>query len=119
MRLIAITPAQGKRIARTVKRSENGYTLNQRQGRIDNWNPGVLRGKVTTPIPTGTFDSPSDTGMVQIYAKDQVSGSWLPSGDPQKVFNQYAFSASVATGTACMVAWISGEFWLIQADCPS
>jgi len=118
MRWIGVTPAQGKRISKAVKRSEGDYTPDQRRGKVDNWNPGVLRAKCTTAIPTGTFDSPG-MGQVQIYHYDRSAEAWVESGDPVDCFNQFTLDEDVAEDTACFVAWISGQWWLINADCPS
>jgi hypothetical protein len=118
MPFVSITPAQGKRISNAVKRAESAYTPDQRRGRSDNWNPGILRARCTTAIPTGTFDSPSNTGEVQIYALNRLTDAWEESGDPVTVWNQLTLDADVAVDTAVFVSWISGAFWLIQADCP-
>jgi hypothetical protein len=116
MRWVAIDASQGKRIANAVKRTEGQYTPDQRRGRSDNWNPGVLRAKCTTAIPTGTFSSPSSSGEVQVYHLNRLTDTWEASGDPVQCWNQYG--ESVAVDAAVFVAWISGQLWLNNASCP-
>jgi hypothetical protein len=116
MRWVAINASQGKRIANAVQRTEGQYTPDQRRGRADHWQPGILRAKVTTAISSGTFDSPSSDGEVQIYHLNRSTDTWEASGDPAQVWNQYG--ESVAVGTAVFVSWISGQWWLNNASCP-
>jgi len=118
MRWIAITPTQGQRISKAVKRAEGDYTPDQRRARVDNWQPGVMRAKVTTAIPTGTWASPG-MGQVQIFVLDRIANAWVESGDPVDCYNQFALDADVSVDTACFVAWISGQWWLQNADCPT
>lgn len=115
-RPIAISAAQGKRIANAVKAIEKTYSPKKRGGNVVAWNPGVVRAKVTTAIPTGTFDTPSDAGRAQVYAKDHT-GTWVASGDPVTVMNQYVLTASVATGKSVHLCWCSGEWYLLAMDC--
>lgn len=115
-RPIAINAAQGKRIVKAVKAVEAGYTPKPRANRASNWNPGVARAKVTTAIPTGTFDAPSSDGRAQIYHKDHTD-SWVVSGDPVKVLNDHTLTASVAIGKVVKLAWIDGDWYLVAMDC--
>ncbi len=115
MRFVGITPRQGKRITRGLKRIENAYTPDQRIGRIVPWQPGVLRARVTSAIASGSWLSPG-SGEVQVYHKSPTSGSWEKAGDPVACLNDQN-TGDVAEHTTCKVAWISGELWLVQADC--
>lgn len=117
MRWIAINASQGKRIANAVKRAESAYTPDQRRGRVDNWQPGILRAKCTTEIPSGTWDSPSSSGEVQIYHLNRITDQWEEAGDPVQCWNDHDFGDAVAVGTTCKVAWISGQIWFVTSDC--
>lgn len=114
---VYITPRQGQRIANAVRRVEGDYTPDQRRGRADNRNPGVVRAKVTTAIPTGTFDAPSDAGEAQIYHKNPTTREWEAWRDPVKVMNDHTLSASIAINKVVKLAWIDGDWWLVAADC--
>jgi hypothetical protein len=117
-RPIAINAAQGKRIASAVKTIEKAFAPKKRGGPPVNWNPGVVRAKVTTAIPTGTFTTPSTAGRAQIYHKDP-SGAWVASGDPVTVNNDHTISASVAVNKVVKLAWCDGDWFLVSADCAS
>jgi hypothetical protein len=116
-RPVAITAAQGRRIASAVRAVEAG-TPRPSGGRVvaSNWNPGVVRAKVTTAIPTGTLTTPSTTGRAQIYHKD-ASGAWAASGSPVVVVNDHTLAASIAVNKVVKLAWIDGDWYLIAADC--
>lgn len=76
---------------------------------------GVLRAKVTTAIPTGTFSSPSSAGAVQIWHKE--GDTWVAYGSPVQVFNDMTISASVPVGKVVRVAYMSGELWTVGGEC--
>jgi hypothetical protein len=78
--------------------------------------PGIVRARVTTAIPTGTWDSPSSAGRAQIRHKD-LSGAWVDSGDPVVVWNDYTMPSSLPINRVVKIAWIGGEWWLVSASC--
>ncbi len=110
--------ASAQRIARATIRNE----LEVRRSTVrpskpsTPWNPGVARAKVTTAIPTGTFDAPSSSGRAQIYHKDST-GSWRPSADPVKVFNDNPLDAPIPVGRTIKLGWIGGEWWAVSGAC--
>lgn len=81
-----------------------------------NWNPGIVRAKVSTAIPSGTFDSPSSAGRAQIYHKN-AAGAWVASGDPVKVFNDNPLTAALPVNRTIKLGWIAGDWWLVSASC--
>jgi hypothetical protein len=114
---IVVTASQGARVSNAVRRIEGNYSPDRRRPNVTPWNPGVMRAVCTTAIPSGTFASPS-SGEVQIYHKT-AAGAWDVSGDPVACSNDHNYDDDVAVGATCKVAWIDGEIWLIQADCPA
>ena len=117
-KIYGITADQAKRIRRTCERVEGtpGRSLGDSAARPA-WTPGILRAKVTTKIPGGTFASPSSAGKVQIYELDH-NDEWVPSpGDPVEVRNQFG-GGSIAVDDGVLVAWIAGQLFVIAADCP-
>lgn len=99
-----------------MKAVEQSYTPDQRRGQVQNWNPGVVRAKVTTAIPTGTLTTPSTAGRAQIYAKD-YTGAWVATGSPVVVDNDHTLTASIAVNKVVKLAWCAGDWFLIAADC--
>jgi hypothetical protein len=85
--------------------------------RPETWTPGILRARVSTAIPGGTWDAPSSAGRVVLLAKGAAGWEESDRG-PIQVYNDHDFASPVAVGKAVKVAWIAGELWLIQADCP-
>lgn len=77
---------------------------------------GVVRARVTTAVPGGTWDSPSSSGRAQIRRKNP-SGSWANFGDPVKVWNDNAMPSSLPVGRVVKLAWIAGDWWLVSASC--
>lgn len=115
---IGFSPKDARRVARTVQRVESTpWSPNAQRTPANTFAYGVLRAKCTTAIPSGTWDSPSDAGEVQVYHLNRQTDEWEASGDPQQVYNDHVFDDDVAEGTTCKVAWISGQLWLVQADC--
>lgn len=117
-KIYGITGKQAARIRRTCERVE-GTPPNRPFGDGSGgkfWNPGILRAKVTTAIPTGTFAAPSSAGRIQIYERDH-DGSWVESGDPVEVRNDNVLTASIPVGRSVKVGWIAGEWWLVSASC--
>lgn len=74
----------------------------------------IVRAKVTTAIPTGTFEAPSSSGKAQIYRFNGTA--WVASGDPVVVWNQNTGS-TIPVGRAVMLAWIAGKWWLLTGSC--
>jgi len=113
---VMFTAEAARRIAAATVRTElTPRRSSARPKRAAQWTYSHARGKVTTAIPSGTFDSPSETGEVQIYHKD-ATGAWRPRGDPVKVFNQFK-GDPVSVGVAVLLGWIAGDWWLVAADC--
>lgn len=104
-----------RRIKAAVRRVElRSASHDRRPGRADTWTRSVVRARVTTKITAGTFHSPG-TGAARIYWPD-AAGVWRPSGDPVAVKNQ-SKGDEVAVPDAILIAWISGEWWLLDANC--
>jgi len=80
------------------------------------WTYGVVRAKVTTAVPTGSWDSPSSAGRAQIYHKDST-GAWVASGDPVELWNDFTLTASIPVGRVVRIGWIGGEWWLVSGSC--
>lgn len=122
-RHVVLTPPSARRIAHAARRVEGSYQRppDQRAPRpaAGAWNPGVLRAKVTTAIPTGTISSPSITGRGDLYLWDPVGAT--SSADPARtdvrICNDHTLSASIAVNKVVKVAWIDGDFWVVAADC--
>lgn len=114
---IAINAAQGRRIANAVRAVENDYAPDQRRSRVNTFNPGIMRAKCTTAIPAGTWAAPSSSGEVQIYHFNAETNDWEASEDPVPCFNAFDSGDDVAVDATCLVAWISGQTWLVNADC--
>lgn len=82
------------------------------------WTYGVVRARVTTAIPAGTWTSPSSSGKAQIRHKN-ASGAWVDSGDPVTVYNDHTFcsgTSSIAVNKVVKLGWIGGDWWLVGAD---
>lgn len=116
---VVLSPNAFRRLRRVVDKVDRSpWSGDPRNGPATPINPGVMRARVTTAIPSGTWSAPSSSGAVQIYHKEFDSGEWVATGDPVPCLNdQDAGSSGVAVDTTCKVAWISGDIWLIQADC--
>lgn len=116
-RPVAFSEQSARRTAAAVRRVElTPRRYGQRPSRNDNWTHAIVRAKVTTAIPTGTFGNPSYDGRAQIYHKNAV-GDWAVSGDPVKVSNDNVLTASIPVGRTIKLGWIGGEWWLISASC--
>lgn len=117
-KLHGLTADSARRIRRVCERVEGtppGRVFGDASGGRF-WNPGVARAKVTTAISAGTFGNPSYDGEVQIYHKNSA-GDWLVSGDPVEVFNQFG-GGGIDVGASVLIAWISGDWFVVAADCP-
>jgi len=118
-KLYGVTADQAKRIRRTCERVE-GTPPGRTFGTASNakpWQPGIVRAKVTTTIPGGTFASPSDTGEAQIYEKN-AAGAWVASpDDPVQVFNQFG-GGDIDVDAGVLITWIAGDWFVVAADCP-
>lgn len=117
-KVYGITGKQAARIRRACERVEGtppGSPFGEPASR-PGWNPGVLRGKVATAIPAGTFAAPSAAGKVQLYELDH-DGDWVESGEPVEVKNQFG-GGPIAVGDSVLVAWIAGQLFVVAADCP-
>lgn len=108
--------------AARVLRATRAHELSPRnappRGRVPiaPWTYGIVRAKVTTAIPGGTFTSPSTAGRAQIQHKNSA-GQWADVGDPVEVRNQFG-GGSIAAGAGVLLAWIGGEWFVVAADCP-
>lgn len=118
-RYAKFTPRAAKRIAAATVRVERSpiYSAESDRNRASGWAAQILRGKVTTAIPTGTLSTPSSSGRVQLLRKNPGAG-WDNWGDPAPVWNDHTLSSSIPIDAVVKVAIISGELWLIAADCP-
>lgn len=114
---VAFTPRGARRIKEVVERVRaEPRRLIRQSAQAPPWTYGVVRAKVTTAIPSGTFDSPSDTGEVQIYHKDAL-GEWAASGDPVQILNDNPLDNPIPVGRTVKPGWIDGEWWLISGAC--
>lgn len=75
----------------------------------------IVRMAVTTPIPTGSINSPSDTGRGTIWSWDGTS-SEAAQTDVQ-IFNDFNLSADVPIGTTIKCVIIDGDYWLLASEC--
>lgn len=106
-----------RRTLRAVERVENSSIGGVGASQAGNpWTYGTSRAKVTTAIPTGTFDSPSSSGRAQIYRKDST-GAWVAFGDPVVVWNQNVLTASLPVNRAIFLDWIGGTWWVTSGSC--
>lgn len=117
-RLAGISVRGAKRIKTVVEQVER--TSPGRPGRRAApalLTPGVFRAKVTTAIPTGSWDSPSSSGRVQLRHRD-VSEAWVDDDrGPVEVWNDYTLTSSIPVNRVVRVAWISGSLWLVAGSC--
>ena len=116
--VFGITADSAKRLRRTCERVEGTPSRSFGEpARAAVWTPGILRAKVTTTIPGGTFASPSTSGKVEIYELDH-DDEWVPvPGDPVGVRNQFG-GGDIDVGDGVLVAWIAGQLFVVSADCP-
>ncbi|WP_165250204.1 hypothetical protein [Paludisphaera soli] len=114
---VAFRHKDGRRIARAVRRSEGQPPTggDRPVASAWGWSPGVLRARVTTAIPAGTMSSPSSSGRVRLWHR--VDGAWAEIAEDVEVWNDHAFTSSVAVNKAVKVGWIGLQLWLVQADC--
>lgn len=105
-----------RRIIAAVRWVEAQVRGSSASRRASPWTYSIVRARVTTAIPTGTFDVPSSSGRAQVVHPD-ASGAWVASGSPVVVWNDHTVTASVAANKAVKLAWIGGGWWLVAADC--
>jgi len=116
-RPVAFSAGAARKIKQAVHRINATPRSNDRRpARGGPWTYGVVRAKVSTVIPSGSFASPSDSGEAQIYHKDSA-GDWVASGEPVSVKNQFG-GGSIAVDSGVLIAWIGGEWFVVAADCP-
>jgi hypothetical protein len=103
-----------KRVVEQAERTPLGGVGPSRQA--NPWTYGTVRAKVTTAVPTGTFESPSSSGRAQIYVRDS-SGAWVAWRDPVEVWNDNTMPSPLPVGRAAKLDWIGGVWWLTSASC--
>jgi hypothetical protein len=117
--------AAGKRLARAALRVER-MRIGDGPGTIPRSAGApaapVLFGIVTTAIPTGTLDAPSNSGRIAVHRWQWRTSSSVADADPRygslPVWNRFTLSASIAVNKCVAVAWEGGAYFLIAADCP-
>jgi len=77
--------------------------------------PQVFRAKVTTAIPTGTYDSPSSAGRVLI--RRGPNGSRVDDPAAVALWNDYPLTASIPVGRTVRICKIGSEYWLLTTAC--
>lgn len=107
--------------ARKIKRAVQRINATPRgappaPSRAAPWTYGIVRAKVTTAIPSGTFESPSSSGRIQIHHKNSA-GAWVASGDPVQIFNDNPLPSPIPVGRTVKPGWIGGEWWLVSGAC--
>lgn len=113
-RPVALTRGTVRKLKRLVEGQGSSVPAYRQSGAAP-WTYGIVRARVTTAIPAGSWDSPSSSGRAQIRHKD-ATGAWVNSGDPVKVFNDHPLcpgTTTVAVNTVIKLGWTNGEWWLI------
>jgi len=114
---VAFTHRGARRIKEVVERVRaEPRRSNARSAQRSPWTYGIVRAKVTTAIPSGTFASPSSDGEAQIHHKD-ATGAWAASGDPVKVWNDNPLDNPIPVGRTIKLGWIDGEWWAVSGAC--
>jgi hypothetical protein len=76
----------------------------------------VLRAIVTSPVTSGTWNSPTNAGRAQVRTKN-AAGAWVDDGSPVIVWNDHTLASNIANGKVVKLTLIAGEYWLNIADC--